>query len=681
MSPSRRLLFLAVTAFCILGWAGAGFAQSAQPNAPGYSPGVNYSKPLGYWPNPLAPYTGRNVPKPNFNNSVLINQLIHEGKLMLSLNDAIALALENNLDLAIARYNLSIADVEVMRSKSGSATRGVNVGIVQNTPGGQGVGVTGGASTSGTGTGGTTSGAGGAGGGTAGLVTSEIGVGSAIDSFDPIVTGTLQLDKSKSPSTNRIITGGVNLLGSNTTTGNFTYAQGFPTGTLFTVGLDNSRQALSTSSFSLFNPQLSSTLRATVRQHLLAGFGLASNLRNIRIAKNNREESDISFRLQVVTTVDQIQNIYWDLVSAYEDVKAKERALALAQKLLTDNQKQVQIGTLAPIEVVRAQSQVASSNQDLIVSQTNLQLQQLLMKNALARNLTDPTLVSAEVIPTDTMKLPATEPVVPTEDLVNEAMGHRPELAQSQVDLTNRDISRKSARNAMLPTLDLVAWYGAQGIGGDPAVTAVARTGLDNVLNDVFLNNFPDKGIGVNLTIPIKNRNAQADQVRSELEYRQAQSRLQQLQNQIRIEVRNAQFAVQQNRARVDAAIEGRRLAQETYDAEVKKYALGASTTYNVLLTQRDLATAESSLVVAMAAYEKSRVELDRTTGRTLNSLGIEIADAESGNVKKMPSVPGVQPRTDLNQPTGTVTPQVMPQQPQQTTPTPAPQTPPPANN
>jgi outer membrane protein TolC len=343
--------------------------------------------------------------------------------------------------------------------------------------------------------------------------------------------------------------------------------------------------------------------------------------------------------------------------------------LDLANRLLSDNQKQVQIGTLAPIEVVRAQAQVASTKQDLIVSQTNLQLQQLTIKNALTRNTSDPLLTTAEVIPTDTMKLVDVEPVEPTEDLIREALSHRPELAEAQIDLTNRDITKKAARNALLPTLDLVAFYGASALGGNatasqfcgqpgsdtstPGITCIAAAppssnGFGGNLNSLFTGDFPDKGVGVQLQIPIRNRAAQADQVRSELEYRQAQMRLAQLQNQIRIEVRNAQFAVQQNRARVDAAITGRQLAAESLDAENKKYALGASTNFNVLQAQRDLATAESSLVTAMSAYEKSKVDLDRVTSRTLQSLGIDIQDAETANVTRLPNVPNVVPRTDL---------------------------------
>ena len=628
----------------------------------------DYTKGRSYFPNPFGPYTPQHVPEPNFANSSRIDQLTKDGKLLLSLDDAIAMALENNLDIAIARYNLTIADTDILRAKSGQQTRGVNTGLVQGTPGG-GVGTTsaGGIGTSGTGAtgggaGGTTTATGGAGTGASGLVQSTTGVGPTVGSFDPILTSGLDIEHSRTQATNPF--NGNRLLNQNTGVANFNYQQAFPTGTTLNVGFNNERLTTN-STFTILDPLINSGFRATVTQHLLQGLSLNANRRFIRIAKNNREISDVAFRNQVINTVSQIENIYWDLVSAYEDVRVKERSLALANKTLADNKKQVEIGTLAPIEVVRAESQVASSNQDLIISQTTLQLQELLMKNAVTKNMTDPVQASAHVIPTDTMSLPQTEPVVPIQDLINDAFSHRPELAQSRIDLQNRDITKKAAANALLPSVDFVGWYGASALGGpvnpdaicgspnarpglclQPADAAVfAPGGYSGAFSNLFHHDFPDYAVGFNVNIPIKNRSAQADQVRSELEYRQAQMLLQQLQNQIAIEVRNAQFSVQQNRARVEAAQKAEVLAQQSLDAEQKKYALGASTNTLVLQAQRDLTQAQSNSVTALSAYEKSRVELDRVTGLTLTHNGIVMADAERGVVQTMPQTPGVTPR------------------------------------
>jgi len=629
--------------------------QKAMPSSSQPFDLKEYSQPRGHFPNFIAPYSPRTVAAPNLANTTRIDQLMHDGKLYLSMSDAVALALENNLDIAIARYNLNIADTDIWRAKAGSSTRGVNTGLVQGTPGGTGTGV--GSTSTGGGAGGTTSGSGGAGAGTAGLVTSTSGVGAAVPSFDPILTGTFQFDQNRSQQYNPF---NEPFTSSHTNTWNFGYQQGFHWGTNLTVGFNNSRQTVSPlSDFGALSAAFNTSLRATVNQPLLSGFGFLPNTRFIKIAKNNREISDVAFRLQVITTVNQIQNIYWDLVNAYENVKVQQDSLTLAQKTLSDNKKQVEIGTLAPIEVVRAQSVVATNQQSLIVAQTTLQLQQLLMKNALSRTLVDPVLADAEVIPTDMMSVPENEPVVPTQDLVNQALGHRAELAESRIDLTNRDINSRSAKNALLPTLNLFAYYQGSGVGGtinpnyvclqpDNGIctnNTLPPNSYGSALNQLVDSTAPDKGIGLQLNIPLRNRSAQADQVRAELEYRQAQMRLQQQENQIRIEVRNAQFSVQQNRASVEAAKAAVELGKQSLDAEQKKYALGASTTTLVLQNQRDLTQAESNLVAAMSAFEKSRVELDRATGATLDRLGILMGDAERGQVTKLPNVPYVTPR------------------------------------
>jgi len=627
-----------------------------------------YAHPQSHFPNPLAPYTARHVAPPNLANTPRIDQFLHDGKLYISMNDAVALALENNLDIAIARYNLNIADTDVWRAKAGSSILGVNSGVVQNTPGG---GVGGLGAQVGSGQGGTSVAAGGAGTGAGGLVVSTLGSGPLITSFDPILTGTLQIDHE-----------GINCSSpfcgnsQNTTTANFAYTQGFQWGTNMAVAFNNNRIA-SNNEFNELTPALSSNFQFKLTQHLLQGFGFAPNTRFIQIAKNNREISDVAFRLQITTTVDQIENMYWDLVYAYENVRVQKEQLAFAQKTLSDNQKQVEIGTLAPIEVVRAQSTVASNQQTLTLALTNLELQQLLMKNALSRTLVDPTLADAEVIPTSTMELPAQEPIVPTQDLVNDALSHRPELAEQRINLSNTEISNKAIRSALLPSVDLFAYYGGAGLGGNanigyvcnqepafcgiPNYTAPPPVSYSATLNQLVNSTAPDKGIGVSLNIPLRNRAGQATQVRSEFEYRQAQLRIQQIENQVRIEVRNAQFGVQQNRASVASAQAAVDLARQSLDAEQKKYALGASTSTLVLQNQAAMTQAEVTLVSAKALYEKAEVELDRAIGLLLDHAGILIADAERGQVTHTPNIPHVAPRP-IDQPT----PANPPAQPQQ---------------
>jgi outer membrane protein TolC len=603
-------------------------------------------KPASHLPNFFAPYTPRQVPEPRVANSGRLDSLLRNGRIMLSLEDAIALALENNLDLAIARYNLAIADTDVLRAKSGNSVRGVATGLVQGTPGG-GIGGFG-AGAPGAGAGGTSGGAGGAGTGASGLVQSTLGTGAPLESYDPTLVASMNIEHSSAPQSN-IVTTGVSRFQQNSGIANFSYSQAFATGTQLLLDFNNSR-ATNNALFSTLVPEIRSDFRFTFRQHLLSGFGLGPNLRFVHIAKNNREISDVAFRNQVVATVVQIENIYWDLVSAFETVRVNEQSVALAEKTVSDDRAQVKIGNLAPIEVTRAESELAQRREDLLIAQTQLQLQQLLMKNAITRNLSDRVLASAPVIPTNLVALPAQEPVVPVEDLIQDALVHRPELVQTRIDLTNRDISRKGARNALLPTVDFVAWYGGSGLAGvqnrlntEVPPSSIPTTGFTNAFTQLVHTDFPDYAVGLSVNLPIRNRGAQADQVRSELEYRQAQMRSLQLQNQVGIEVRNAQFAVEQNRARVDTARQARDLASQTFDIERKRFALGASTSNDVLHRQRDLAQAESTLVNAMSAYAKSRVELDRSTGGLLSRYGIVLDEAESGNVNTLPTVPDVQ--------------------------------------
>src|ERR1700677_849710 len=658
----RSAALLLAAAVVPLGWAQD---TSPVPSAPSTQrTGVSssqpfdvqeYSKPKSHFPNPVGPYTPRHVAPPNLTNTPRLEELMHDGKLYISMNDAVTLALENNLDIAIARYNLNIADTDVWRAKAGASTLGVNSGVVQNTPGG---GVGGLGTQVGSGQGGTSVAAGGAGVGAGGLVVSTLGSGPLLASFDPILTGTLQNDHLVIICTSPFC--GPH---QNTTTANFAYNQGFQWGTNMSVGFNNTRTT-SYNPYNAFTPLLNSGFQFKLTQHLLQGFGFAPNTRYIQISKNDREISDVAFRLQITTTVDQIENMYWDLVYAYENVRVQNDQLAFAQRTLSDTKKQVEIGTLAPIEVVRAQSTVASNQQTLTLALTNLQLEQLLMKNALSRTLVDPALADAEVIPTSTMELSAQEPVLPTQDLVNDALSHRPELAEQRINLSNTEISNKAIRSALLPSVDLFAYYGGSGQGGNSNPNYVCTSATEfpvcgltspapvppsvsypGTLNQLVNSTASDKGAGIAINIPLRNRAAQSVHVRGEFEYRQAQLRIQQIENQLRIEVRNAQFGVQQNRASVASAQAAVDLARQSLDAEQKKYALGASTSTLVLQNDAALTQAEVTLVSAKALYEKAEVELDRAIGLLLDHAGILISDAERGQVTRTPNIPHVAAR------------------------------------
>src|SRR5438270_2017865 len=591
--------------------------------------------------NPFGAYSADKVPEPQLTNSLRLGQLICDGKLYLSLKDAISLALENNLDLAIARYNLPIADMDILRTKAGGIFRGVNAGIVQGTPGG-GVGGFG-TGAPGAGAGGTTGGAGGAGAGASGLVQSTLGAGTAVSSFDPLLNVNGGVEHQTTPLANRQIYG-VPLLQLNTGQVVANFSQSFPTGTNITFQFANSRQTTNSPFFNL-SPTLNSTFRFQLQQELLAGFGFGPNLRYLRIARNNKKISDIGFKDQVIATVTQIENIYWDLVSAYEQTQVNDQSYSFAQQTLDNARKQLQLQSIPEMDVLRAEAEVSKRAQELTVARTSLQLQQTLMKNAITKSLDDPTLEAMPVIPTDRIQTVSIEAIEPVQDLIKEAQHNRPELAETDIDLVNRQISRRAARNALLPSLSAVAFYSGSGLAGPlnpiydttqlgPNVSTVP-TDFNGALLNAFNNTAPDYYVGLNLNIPIRNRVAKADQYRSELEYRQAELRMEQLKKQVRIEVRNAQFALDQTGARVEAARKARDLAQRTFDITKKEQELGAGSSYQTLSAQRDLSLAQLDLVNAMTVYAKAKVELDRTTGTTLEHNGILIQDVISGVVSQ----------------------------------------------
>jgi outer membrane protein TolC len=589
---------------------------------------------------PFSAYAPSEVPEPQLSNSPLITELISNGKLHLSLKDAIRLALENNLDLAIARYNLPIANTDILRTKAGGIFRGVNTGVVQGTPGG-GVGGFG-AGAPGAGAGGTTSGAGGAGTGASGLVQSTLGTGTAVASYDPAITGVIGAEHQTTPLANRQIYG-VPLLQLNTGQVTVGYAQAFPTGSSVSFDFNNGRQTTNSPFFNL-SPVLNSMYRFSFQQQVLAGFGFGPNLRYLRIAKNNNKISDLAFKDQVIATITQIENIYWDLVNAYEQEEVNEQSLVFAQHSLDTAEKQLRLESIPAMDVMRAEAEVSKRDQNLTVARTTLQLQELLIKNALTRSLDDPLLEAVTVLPTDHLQSNQTASSEAVQDLITKALHDRPELAESDIDLVNRQISRKAARNALLPSLALVGFYGGSGLAGPlnpvyniPGVpnSSTVPKNFFGALENAYNNSSPDYYIGVNLNIPLRNRVGKADQYRSELEYRQAELRREQLRKQIRIEVRNAQYSLEQTGARVNAARKARDLAQRTFEIMSKEQSLGAGSTYQTMTAQHDVAVADLDLVAAMTAYEKAKVELDRATSTTLEHNGIEIQDAITGRITR----------------------------------------------
>jgi outer membrane protein len=470
-------------------------------------------------------------------------------------------------------------------------------------------------------------------------------------SFDPALTGTLQYERQSSESISTFLPSST----ASTFTGDFGYQQGFSTGTLLNVTFNNTRVSTN-NPFSTYTPSVTPSFRASITQHLLQGFGPKINRRFIREAENNRRITDSAFRQQVIYTVTQVESIYWALVSGYEDEQAKERALAQSTQLAQDNRKQLQIGTLAPLDVVNSDSAVATDRQALVTSQSNLEYQQLLMKQAIARNLNDPQLTKAPVVPSDRVALDRLpEEDMPVEDLVKEAYTNNPQIEQAVLNMKNNEITIRGEKNGLLPVVDAFGFYGGTAVGGtlntlpnpftgkvpDPAGNTVPG-GYGGALQDLFIGRTPDYAVGVNINIPLRNRVAQADQARSQMEYRQSQMRLQQLYTQIRISVINAQYALSNDRANVMAAQTARDFNAQSLAAEQQKYKLGASTTANVLTQERTLAIGENALISSTAAYARDRSGLQQILSNTLDRYGISLIDAAQGAVTQKPNIPGL---------------------------------------
>ncbi|WP_446742875.1 TolC family protein [Silvibacterium acidisoli] len=580
--------------------------------------------------NPFSPYMPATAPPLNLTNSSRLHDLIRDGKLYLSLRDCIALALENNLDLAYFRYNMPIAEADLLRTKAGGSANGVNTSIAQGTQGGfssGGVGSGGGSSS-----GATAAGAG-------GLVTSTLGNGAAINSFDPQLGIQGFVDHTTQVQVNQIQSG-VPILKQNTIELESSYSQAFPLGTNFTV-TDFGYRETTNSIFNILSPQLTTNFNFTIYQPLLQGFGLATNERFIHIAKKNLELTDLGFRAQVIATITQVENIYWDLVSSYQDAQTKERSLAYANETLADDQKQFDLQNIPAMQVMKDQSAVATSEGDLTVARATLRLNELLIKNALTKTIEDPTLAEMPVIPLDLTGATDPKEVEPIDQLIAEAEKNRPDVSEDQIQMEIAQNNLKTIKNELLPKLSLYGEYVGYGIGGqlNPACalgnecSTTLPTGFSGAFQDTFNYSSPEYQVGFALNITLRNRQAKADQFRAVLDYRQKELTFEQQKKSILLDVRNSQYALQQAQARVTAALKARDLAQKTFDIAKQEQKLGAMSSYDTLTSEQALAVAESSLAVAQSAFEKARVDIDRATGSTLERTGVSLDDAKSGVV------------------------------------------------
>ena len=584
------------------------------------------------FPNFIGPYFSRFVEEPRLSSSDRLHQLIQDGTLRLSVEELVALTLENNLNIAVDRYNLSFAQTDLLRSKAGGSPRGVG-GVT--TPSGLFGGAIGGGVGGGDGGGG---GGGGAFGG--GGATNFAGGGS----FDPTISFNFGWARRETPLGITFITG-VPAAVTQTTSYTGVYSQRFLTGTSVVAGMSG-RRSSTNSLRDIFNPQVTSAAFFGFSQPLLNGFGYRVNARFIRLAKNNLHITDEAFRQLVITTVSQVLDLYWDLVFFRANVRVAEQSLALANRTLRDNKIQVEIGTLAPIEIVRAEAEVASNERDLITAQTSLQQQENLIKTALSR-VVDDDLAAARIEPSDELPLPRQEDIPELKDAIQTAHQKRPEVEIDSINLRNQKLTLKFTRNSLLPGFDIFANYSGDGLSGNRVLNEFGNPispipgGLGQAVTQAFHGNFPDYAFGANLLFPIRNRQAQADHARALLEERQTRLRAQQTRNQIEQEVRNALIGLTQAKSEIEAAGKAVLLQERTLDAEQKKYKLGESTVFLVIQAQRDLDQSRLTHNQARANYAKTLTEVNRSTGTTLEKNNIELRDARTGQVSRVPNIPG----------------------------------------
>ncbi|HET6216144.1 MAG TPA: TolC family protein [Acidobacteriaceae bacterium] len=579
--------------------------------------------------NPLARYMPSTVPPLNLQNSQHLYDLMRDGKLRISLQDAIALALENNLTLASFRYNFPIAQADLQRTKAGGVVNGVNTNITQTTPSGFGASGGGGGSAN------SSSAAAGAG----GIVTSTLGAGPPVPSFDPFLNFSGFVNHSVIQEPNIFLVG-TPILKTNNIEVVSTYTQYFPLGTGLQVNYIGQRLA-SNGPYNAVNPELFSSLQVYLSQPLLYGFGLASNERYIHIAKRNLQTTDLAFEQQVIATVKDIESLYWDLVNAYQDVQVKTRSLAYANQTLTDDQKQLELQNIPALQVMKDQSAVATSEGDLTIAKATLRHNELLIKDDLTRT-DDPSIDEIPVIPLDLQGGPDPNESKSITQLIDEAMKNRPEVAIFRNLAEVQRQSLKDINSELLPQLNLFGYYQGAGTAGPknpycslgPAeCTTDLPTDFPSMLQNTFNYSSPTYEVGVNLQINLRNRVVKADQFRAVLAYRQSQISQEQQQKSLRFDIRDSQFALEQAQARVAATQKARDLAQKTFDIAKQEQNIGAMSRYDTLVAEEGLAVAESAFFTAQTAYEKAKADIDRATGTTLDRTGVSIDDARSGVV------------------------------------------------
>ena len=620
-------------AWLLAWWA---WPASAQPSNIAILP--PHPRPLGFL---TRPYQQRAVPAVNLTNSGRLSGLIRSGSLYLSARDVVALALENNIDIEIQRYGPLMARQDIERARVGGALRAPSTAIA---PGPQSVSLAG-INVSGT------SLASGAGVGSGGGITGQIGA--QIPQTDPIVNVSANFGHLTSPQSNLVLYQS-NSVVEDYQSFNAGYSQQFMGGGAFSLNYGSTRATANTPTI-LLNPLTQGSLNLNISQNLLQGFGASVNNRYIRIARNNSRYSELQLKQQVTTTVSAVLNLYWDLVAFNEDARLKRLALDAARQLYEDNKKELAAGAIAAIEVTRAQAEIPARSEDVLIAETNLLQQEIVLKNALSRRgMEDPAREDAHIVTLDPIQVPEQEGLAPLKDLVKQALDERPDLEQNRINIQSQLLVLSGDRSALKPSLQAFASFTNAALVGAPNPLNVGNPdnlpdpyyygAYGSLLAQIFRRNFPNYTAGFSLTVPIRNRAAQADYATDQLQMRQQELQLEKSIAQVSVDVRNALIGVEQAHSRYETALETLKLARETLEAEKKKYEFGKSTNALVIQAQRDVVAAESEQVQSMANYTHARIALDQAVGMTLERSDISMAEAASGQVERRSSLPATLP-------------------------------------
>ncbi|MCC6343127.1 MAG: TolC family protein [Bryobacterales bacterium] len=626
ISPRRRALALLLTALLAA-------PQLSGQQVPAIAPVPPQGNSL------LRPYLAPEAPPIRLTNSPRLATLLRGGNLYLTAHDAIALALENNIDLEIARYSPILADWRVTRALAGGALPGVPSGAGQAASFASGQGVLGSQAAAGV------SGGGGAGGGGAGRSNATVSqVGPVVQTLDPTFQQATTFSHRSNPQSN-VTQSLTNNLVSRQRAYSGSFQQGFLTGGSVTVSYTH-HFLEENSPTNLLNPSTALNASIMIQHNLLQGFGTAVNGRNIKVARLNRNISDLDFETQVTATVSSVLRAYFKLTAGDEDVRAKQDAAATAAEYLRETRERVSAGAAAGLDITAAQSQLATARRDLIISRTTFGQDETQLKNLISRNgVEDPALRDAHIITLDKLAVPDEENLPQIRDLVSKALAARADLQSQTARLETAEVSAIGTRNGLLPVAQVFAITRHSGLagvrrqvpraGGFETSDPFFAGGVGTALGQVFRRNYPTEGAGVFFRNVFGNNQAQADYAIDQLQLRQSQLTGARSRKQVEVDVRNAVIAIEQARARYQAARENRILAAALLEAEQKRLRLGASTPFNVVQQQRDFTIARSGEISAMAAYRNARLALEQSLGTVLQSNGITLAEAVSGKLEQ----------------------------------------------